>query len=212
MEHITGRTAERPTELFSFIGGQLYGPRAVNTTTRVGEKHMVLRSHHSKIAWHEDARRFYFASHKPPLKYFSPGLVHVAVHVRRGDVSHRSLPKRFLTNGLVALCVMRSLDMLKGMLHRSVGSMRVHVFSEGAPQDFGNLLQLPRASLHLNEPLMTTFHHMVMSDALVMAASTMSDVAAWLGVAHKQRVFAHPKAQGLLQYVHRDFAITSCDR
>ena len=102
---------------------------------------------------------------------------------------------------------MRTIELLR--LPRS-SPIHVHILSEGKPDDFGSLTKLPRVKVayHLNAPLMETFHHMVHADALVMAASTMSDVAAWLR--RRGRVFAHPAAEGLLQYTHRDVNIERC--
>ena len=82
--------------------------------------------------------------------------------------------------------------------------------AEGRPAEFGSLLKVPRVQLHLDAPLMDTFHHMVSADALVMAASTLSDVAAWMAVGRGARIFAHPAADGLLRYIHRDLAVTHC--
>lgn len=217
MEHRTGQT---PAELFAFIGGAAYGPRANVSTARISERHAALAMLRAPAAWHPDPRRFYHeALPKPPLRWFAGGGVHVAVHVRRGDVSYKRLQGRWLSNGLVALCAMRTLDVLRATMPAS--SIHMHIFSQGAPADFGSLLKLPRVSLHLDEPLMDTFHHMVHADALVMAGSTLSDVAAWMGGRESSsnrgqrrrgpmRVFAHPHAEGLLKYMHRDLNITRC--
>ena len=205
MEHAN---ANKPSELFNFIGGAAYGPAANESTPRIGERHIQLSAsapRHNKTVWHPDARRFYHDAPKPPLAWFNNGAFSLAVHVRRGDVSHR-MPKRWLSNGIVALCVLKSIELLR--LPRST-PIHVHILSEGKADDFGSLAKLPhKLSFHLNAPLMDTFHHMVHADALVMAASTMSDVAAWLR--RRGRVFAHPSAEGLLQYMHRDVRIERC--
>ena len=57
--------------------------------------------------------------------------------------------------------------------------------------------------LHLNAPVVYTFHHLVHADALIMAASTLSDMAAFLAAGRPNaRIFAHPMAHGLLHYMH----------
>ena len=225
-------TGARASELFAFVGGPLYGPPALNVTPRLVERHAILASqpprNANESAWHPSARRFYHVAPKPTLRWFArtPGK-HLAVHVRRGDVSHKSMSDRWLSNGLITLCVIHALGTLQREgraaaaggesptslpRHDASAPWTVHIFSQGkSTSEFGSLQNLPGVQFHLNEPLQDTFNHMVMADGLVMAASTLSDVAAWLMAGRGGRVFAHPQASGLLRYVHRgDLAIERC--
>ena len=121
------------------------------------------------------------------------------------------MPRRWLSDGLVARCVLGALAALQSDSQGRGALWAVHIFSEGlSPAEFGPIGKLPHVHFHLNEPLAETFHHLVHGDALVMAASTLSDVAAWLSAGRGGRIFAHPAASGLLQYVHRDFKIETC--
>jgi hypothetical protein len=88
----------------------------------------------------------------------------------------------------------------------------IHIFSEGVRSDFGPLGRIPgfRSQFHLSEPLDATFHHLVSADALVMAQSTLSDMAALLtdGV-----LFAPSSTQGgggQMHYIHGHKAIGPC--
>lgn len=86
--------------------------------------------------------------------------------------------------------------------------MDVHVFSEGRPSDFGPLQRVPRVHFHLNEPLPLTFHHLVRADAaLVLAHSTLSDVAAVLSDAP---LYGVPGHAGQLRYAHEGREIAHC--
>eukprot|EP00966_Prymnesium_polylepis_P258922 5980464-Prymnesium_polylepis.1 len=189
--------------LYALVGGHRYGPPATSATEGATEKHIELsraRFGANETAWHLSLRTHYHhsAAPKPQLQWGAPG-PHVAVHVRRGDVSMSVTPLRFTTNGLIARCVMNVLARMSG---RGAPKPSVHIFSQGRAADFGSLLKVPRVRLHLNTPLESTFHHLVSADALVMAKSTLSDCAAFLS---EGRIFQQPSTGGggLLHYVHR---------
>ncbi|KAL1530594.1 hypothetical protein AB1Y20_001494 [Prymnesium parvum] len=197
MEHHANASA-----LFEFVGGHRFGPAATDSTAAVTEKHAELAREplRNGSAWHRAARAHYYATAKPRLAWRTAG-PHLAVHIRRGDVTHR-MPGRFVSNGLVAQCVM-------GVLSRMARKPSVHVFSQGAAADFGSVLKLPRVQLHLNEPLEVTFHHLVSADVLIMAKSTLSDCAAFLSGG---RLFEQPSTGGggQLHYMHRSLEIHAC--
>ena len=191
--------------LFSLVGGLRYGPLATPHTFAVTERHAELaRRRHAanSTAWDPLLRAHYHNSPaKPRLRWFSKGGPHLAVHVRRGDVSLLT-PGRFTTNGLITKCVIHA-------LRRMPRSTVVHIFSEGRHTDFGSLLRVPHVRFHLNEPLEVTFHHLVSADALIMAKSTLSDCAAFLSAG---RVFEQPSTGGggQLHYLHRTLRTESC--
>lgn len=200
--------ASNGSNLFDFVGGPRYGPAATASTSSVLEMHAQLAAaaawKPNASRWAPDARRYYHETPKPPLSWYGMGAHHMAVHVRRGDVSYARYPGRFTPLGLIAQCVVGALRRLapKRAAH-------VHVFSEGRAADFEMLTLVPNAKvhLHLGAPLMATFHHMAMADSLVMASSTLSDTAAFLS---RGRVFAHPSARGQLGYMHHDLRIEPC--
>ena len=190
------------SHMFRLVGGSFYGPPSSSSTTAATEKHMELSwLRISNESWHPSLRDFYFAAGpKPRLRWAAPG-PHLAVHVRRGDVSYKAMPGRFVSNGLIAQCVIN--------VTRRIRGASVHIFSEGLREDFGSLLKVPRVYFHLNWPLDLTFHHLVMADALIMAKSTMSDCAAFL---NSGRVFEQPSTGGggQLHYMHRGLRIETC--
>ena len=112
-----------------------------------------------------------------------------------------------MSNGLIASCVMNVIRVLSSSSKMRGAS--VHIFSEGAQQDFGPLLKVPRVRFHLNTPIDSTFHHLVSADALVMAKSTLSDCAAFLS---EGRVFEQPSTGGggQLHYMHKALRIEAC--
>ena len=157
-------TGARASELFAFVGGPLYGPPALNVTPRLVERHAILASQPNRnaneSAWHPSARRFYHVAPKPTLRWFArtPGK-HLAVHVRRGDVSHKSMSDRWLSNGLITLCVIHALGTLQREgraaaaggesptslpRHDASAPWTVHIFSQGkSTSEFGSLQNLP---------------------------------------------------------------------
>lgn len=121
--------------LFDFVGGASYGPAARANTTAAPEKHAELaaaaRWAPNRTRWHADARRFYDEAPKPALRWFAgrPGL-HLAAHVRRGDVSHRT-PGRFTPTGLVAQCIVGALRRMR----QADGARPAARAAEGGPPD-----------------------------------------------------------------------------
>mgnify|MGYP007042692310 CR=1 FL=1 len=86
--------------------------------------------------------------------------------------------------------------------------MDVHVFSEGRPSEFGPLQRAPRVHSHLNAPLPRTAPHAARADAaLVLAHSTLSDVAAVLSDAP---LYGVPGQAGQLRYAHEGREIAHC--
>ena len=101
-----------------------------------------------------------------------PGKVHVAVHVRRGDVSNTNEPERFTTNDDIAkttqqlVCAIRALGKTPS----------IHLYSEGSAAQFGQLRDL-NVQLHLNDCTFTTMKNLIDADVLLMAKSSFSYVA-----------------------------------
>ena len=191
--------------MFAFVGGNLFGPPAHTTTTQAIEKHTelaMMRRTNGSLAWHDAVRRFYWHHPKPPLRWFALHSTHLVVHVRRGDVSFTS-QRRFLSNGLVAACIMGALA------HYPQGTA-VHITSEGRVADFGPLAHVPNVRFHLNEPLLETFNHMASASGLVIAASTLSATAAFLVAGRGGKVFAHPTALTMLRYAYDGLGVRDC--
>ncbi|KAL3913928.1 MAG: hypothetical protein SGPRY_007805 [Prymnesium sp.] len=78
------------SQMFAFVGGHLYGPPAVPSTKAATEKHAELARLHprNQSIWHPLLREFYYATPKPQLLW-GRTKPHLAVHVRRGDVTPR---------------------------------------------------------------------------------------------------------------------------
>ena len=170
---------------------------------------------HPDAAMRARARALYLAQPKPPLRHFGGADMHVALHVRRGDLIAGGVAAaavwrdRLTSDGELAACAVRVRRSLP-----SVGpggdAVAWHVFSEGKAREFEPLRRafeaagLGRLQLHLDEPIEETFHHLVMADALVVAKSSFSWAAAYLG-APTRPLFHTGDLRGQL---HHQFALT----
>lgn len=126
-------------------------------------------------------RQRYFNTPKPDLGR-SPGTYHIALHLRRGDVQKQSHPNRWVEN-YEYVQVMSNIISRYRRTNTST-PIEFHVYSQGYPTDFSELLKCANTSqkvtvtLHLNELLEHTIHGMVIADELIMGRSSFSYVAA----------------------------------
>jgi hypothetical protein len=187
-----GKRMRTAQELFHWVGGTLYGTPAHTSTVNISDIATVLSQprwwppavtrapqmrslmRNSSNSMQRAARNFYFAGAvKPPLKWYADGAKHIAVHIRMGDA--RGQEARILAPQLVVRCIQHVIG--------AIGAdASVHIFSEGKRADFAYLWDNVTKPLafHLSEEPLTTFHHMVAADALVVAKSTFSLAAAFL--------------------------------
>jgi hypothetical protein len=117
----------------------------------------------------------YDASPKPPLR-FRPGPLHVAVHVRRGDVNcHPRHAARLVPNEVYLRAMRQVLAQAGGR------DVHFHIYSEGeldsAEDNFREFAITRQVHFHLNEDACATFHHLVRADVLLMSKSSFSFVA-----------------------------------
>ena len=117
-------------------------------------------------------REIYFSRTKPLLTYDNK-YKNIAVHIRRGDVNRTKYPSRFTTNK-------QYIDLLKKI---NLDNSIIHIFSEGNETDFQDIVsEFPnnKVVMHINEEIQLSFHHLVMSDILVLAKSSFSYCAGLL--------------------------------
>jgi len=182
MEHLANNVTAM--DWFRFVGGHLYGPPATAHTTKKQFAHGEADNqyaHHPDIA--ARVRAAYWATPKPRLVFYeaAPDEIHLAVHVRRGDVKYPSF--RYNKDSQISNCVNAIVPLLREEYPQRSG-VRVHVFSEGNESAFHFGFN---ASMHLSTPEAEAFHHLVAADALVIATSTFSWTAAFISVG---RVFS----------------------
>ena len=103
----------------------------------------------------------------PQRRYPKPT---IAVHVRRGDVSQDTEPRRFTSNDSVAKSIAQAKELLP--------DASVRVFSEGREEDFAGLPV--GCEYELNSDVFETVAGLAAADCLVMAKSSFSYVAALL--------------------------------
>lgn len=106
---------------------------------------------------------------------YETGKTNIAIHIRRGDVSKTDEPHRFTDNSRYV----KLLDLVVTAIRNRGQEFSIHLFSEGAKDDFGDFSHLP-ISYHLNENTFKTFHGLVSADILIMSKSSFSYVAALL--------------------------------
>lgn len=122
-----------------------------------------------------ELRRKYFLTPKPEPSGFDAGLTHIAVHLRRGDVTHNGeFAERFCPASRLLPELRRRIAAL------GADRCRVHLYSQGDPDDFTEFESLA-PYLHLDEDPFLSFHGMVRADILFTAISTFSYLAAMLG-------------------------------
>lgn len=111
-------------------------------------------------------REIYFSREKPVVSY-NKQYNNIALHIRRGDVNNIKYRSRFSSN-------QQYIDILKKM---NLDNSIIHIFSEGDEKDFQDIVEaFPNINtiMHINENIQLTFHHLVMSDVLVLAKSSYS--------------------------------------
>lgn len=117
-------------------------------------------------------REIYFSREKPNTIY-NKKMNNIALHIRRGDVNKIKYPSRFSSN-------QQYIDLLKKM---NLDNSIIHIFSQGKESEFKDIVSsFPNniTILHINENIQLTFHHLVMSDVLVVAKSSFSYCAGLL--------------------------------
>jgi hypothetical protein len=120
------------------------------------------------------AARYHAAPKDGCTAHHTPGIVNIAVHLRRGqDLAHKL---HLMSRGDDTATLLQTItDTLRQTDTRSV----IRVFSQGTEDDFPELHRFG-VEFHLNEELLSTFHSLVLSDVLVMAKSCLSYSAALL--------------------------------
>tara|TARA_Y100000389_G_scaffold153040_1_gene153170 strand:+ start:9942 stop:11849 length:1908 start_codon:yes stop_codon:yes gene_type:complete len=117
-------------------------------------------------------REMYFSQKKPELSY-DPSYNNIALHIRRGDVNINKYPSRYTSNE-------EYIELLKKIdLDNSV----IHIFSEGDEEHFQTIVTAfpnNKVVMHINENIQSTFHHLVMSDVLILAKSSFGYCAGLL--------------------------------
>lgn len=121
----------------------------------------------SKSAISEFKEKFRVRNREKRHAYFVVG-----VHIRRGDVNLNNYPTRFRDIG----AVLHIISKIRNVLNNAKLNYRVHVFSEGATEDFA-ILSNDDTKFFLNRDAIWTLAEFINSDVLVLANSSFSYVA-----------------------------------
>lgn len=165
------------SEMFSWVGGELYGPPANNDTEHF--------DHKTEVDFIPDDipkfRKFYKTIPKPKLRYFNrsvnrPIPTNFAWHLRRGDV--RARDRRYTSNALIN-------DGVHALAAKYPQMKTLHFFSQGILKNFQMIARhCERIHLncefHLRDSVEVAFHHLVSADILVTAHSSLSYAAGLL--------------------------------
>lgn len=119
--------------------------------------------------------RYWQARQKRSIRcVFDSTKLNVAIHIRRGDVSPNNKAKDRWANTKIYT------NIVNQILQCYKNPVVFHIYSDGTKEDIGTLADLPNTVLHLKEDVFDTFHHMVLSDVLVVGKSSFSALAGHL--------------------------------
>jgi hypothetical protein len=168
------------------VAGQLGDPRRVSNPTqiqKINNSFWSLPNCHAYADLYPDhyerltaqfAARYHAAPKAGCVSHYTPGVVNVAVHLRRGkDLGHKLF---LLSHEEYSAALTRT---LRDAVHAMGARCVIRVFSDGDEAELGALQQLG-VEFHMNEDLFSTFHSLVNADVLVMAKSALSYAAALL--------------------------------
>ena len=150
------------------------------------------------------AQRGLLRAKQPPADcsaFYSPGLVHVALHARRGDVmlgpagGPKSKVHRRVSNATYRAALLDAHDALNIIGHQ------LHIFSEGVPSDFAAVVAppLPPVALHLNGNDFTSWDCLGRADVLITSGSGTFSVTAGFYAADETSVLFLPDVNGSLR-------------
>jgi len=117
----------------------------------------------------------------PIYCYFKPTTLNIAVHIRRGDVSAtKNTEARYMPNEHYYSIINKLIKVLENRDYKSVlekEDYEIHIYSEGKPEDFGEIQNITKVQFHLNNDLFETLHHMGHSDIFIGSFSGFSTFA-----------------------------------
>jgi hypothetical protein len=108
-------------------------------------------------------RECYYSTEKPDI-----GLIDIAIHIRRGDVSKTQNQERYIDNSYYQEIIKK--------LKIKYPTYTITIFSEGEYTDFNNL-GLEENCFKLNAAVFETFHSLVCSKVLIQSCSSFSYAA-----------------------------------
>lgn len=156
-----------PVVLNNFIGIPAGDTRRLDMTELRADP--VLNSERPSVYYTANVRNrlraCYFSTAKPAIPQGD-----IVVHIRRGDVGAHA-PNRFTSNSDYVAIIQ--------MLKDTYPNRTITIHSEGHLDDFKDLIS-EGVNFRLNEPIVVSFHCMVMANVLVTAKSGFSYSAAIL--------------------------------
>lgn len=134
-----------------------------------------------------DLRRVHAkAGAAPKTEYFSSQRSNIAVHLRRGDVSARGNSERYTSAQHTILLVEQAMALTQGT------NQEVVIFSQGEDDDFDELRSFGARIVNESD-VFVVLQHLIASDCLVMARSSLSYIAGMLRAAPTvYQPFWHP--------------------
>ena len=108
----------------------------------------------------EYIRNCYYTTKKPDI-----GLIDIAIHIRRGDVSNKKNKERYIDNTYYK-------EIVKN-LKIQYPTYTITIFSQGTYEDFNDLC-LEKSCFKLDTDIFETFHSLVSSKVLILSYSSFS--------------------------------------
>lgn len=121
----------------------------------------------------------YTISPGTPKTYFDSTKRNISIHIRRysaTDCDPNPCRELYQPGSEISDYFM---DLVKGLLASSKDSLSIHIHSQGSRDDFAEFVKLDPTivQLHIDEHPITTLHHLIISDVLVMSKSSFSLIA-----------------------------------
>ena len=108
----------------------------------------------------EYIRNCYYSTKKPDI-----GLIDIAIHIRRGDVSKEKNMERYIDNNNYKEIIQK--------LKIQYPTYTITIFSQGKDEDFNDLC-LEKNCFKLDTDIFETFHSLVSSKVLILSYSSFS--------------------------------------
>lgn len=123
-------------------------------------------------------KSYFQARQAHPVRcFYDPAMFNVGLHIKRGEGEIR--PELYLQTlekiGAFIDLLMKPTEELKK------AGVRIHIFSEGHPKDFGSLKNFPDVDFHLNGDLFETLHNLALSDMVIGHDGEYSSLIRTLG-------------------------------
>jgi hypothetical protein len=115
------------------------------------------------------------------LTYFNKDVINISLHIRNLNENDVCLDREYfnkisyMKNYYIEL--IKTLQNYCKLVNTINKPLHFHIYSQGDREQFNDLIKDIKYTLHLDEDIITTLHHLIISDILVLSKSSFSAVA-----------------------------------